>query len=178
MNKEEIVAIAVRLFAVALAIYGLNKLPGMAIFFKQEGMQGAAYAFAGISSLIFVIALFLWFFPSSVAAKIIPKSKSPTEAAKWNKEELLTCGFIILGIYFLFYTLSDAIYWFYIWKYSVYFEGTRIELNVDQMARIYATVAEFVIVVLLLLGSRGIANMILKLRYAGNNPSNRVTGGF
>ncbi|WP_316365616.1 hypothetical protein [Candidatus Thiodiazotropha sp. CDECU1] len=173
MGKDEIVAIAVRLFSVALAIYGLKNLPGMVAYFNQEEMQGAVYAFTGITVLIFVIALLLWHFPLSVAKKIIPKNNSTIKATEWNSNELLICGLIILGVYFLFYVVSDAIYWFYVWKYSISFEGSRIELNIDQVASIYATIGEFVVVIILLLGSSGIANLIMKLRHAGINPSNQ-----
>lgn len=173
MNKEEIVAIAVRLFAVALAIYGLNNLPGMVVFFNQAETKGTYYIFIALSILIFVVALLLWFFPLYVSSRIIPRSNLIIEKPNWNKEEILNCGFIILGIYFLFHVVSDAVYWFYIWKYSSTFEGARLELNIDQVARIYATIVEFVFVALLIFGSRGIANNILKLRYAGINSSNQ-----
>ncbi|MES9971576.1 MAG: hypothetical protein ABW092_16205 [Candidatus Thiodiazotropha sp.] len=167
MSKEEITAIAVRLFAIALAIYGLNNLPGMIAYFDQEQIQGAVYAFTGIIVLILIIALLLWYFPVFIAAKIIPKSSQSNTATQWNREELLSTGIIIIGIYFLFYVVSDIIYWFYIWKYSISFEGTPIEMNTHQLASIFATVGELFIVIMILFGSKGIANFITKLRYAG-----------
>ncbi|VAX09329.1 hypothetical protein MNBD_GAMMA26-2558 [hydrothermal vent metagenome] len=172
MNRKEVVAIAVRLFSIALAIYGLNNLPGMVMYFDREEFQNAAYVFTGVSSLTFIVAILLWFFPYTVASKILPNENPEKQAYSWNREEALTCGFIILGVYFLYYVISDAIYWLYISNYSLSFEDLPVELNADQLARIYATIVEFVITILLIFGSRGIANIILKLRYTGINSSN------
>ena len=77
-------------------------------------------------------------------------------------------------MYFFCYVISDVVYWFYISNYSLSFEGTVIELNLDQRARILATAVEFIASILLFFGSRGIANIILKLRYVGYNPSNKI----
>jgi hypothetical protein len=150
-------------------MYGLNNLPGMISYFNQEQMRWAVFAFAGITLIILLIAILLWNFPTFIASKIIPKPSSSNTTTEWNKEELLSTGIIALGLYFLFYVVSDAIYWFYIWKFSMSFEGSPIELNISQLASIYATIGEFFVVVILLFGSKGITNIIMKLRYAGVN---------
>ncbi|MCU7798529.1 MAG: hypothetical protein KZQ75_15490 [Candidatus Thiodiazotropha sp. (ex Myrtea spinifera)] len=174
MNKEEIVAVAVRLFAIALGIYGLNNLPGMVMYFDQDDMREAAYIYAGLSALIVIVAILLWKFPLTVAKKLMPKTGADTEFVSWSYEGALTCGFIIMGFYFLYYVISDSIYWFYMWKSSVkIFGDVRTELNADQLASIYATVAEFIISVVLIVGSRGLASILLKLRYAALNSSNK-----
>ena len=157
-----------------LAVYGINNLPGIVVFFDQENMQNAANAFAVVSFLIFIIAALLWLFSYTVASAIVPKDSSEVKTGNWNQEDALTCGFIILGMYFFYYVISDVVYWFYISNYSLSFEGTVIELNLDQRARILATAVEFIASILLFFGSRGIANIILKLRYVGYNPSNKI----
>lgn len=176
MNRKEIVAIAVRLFAIALAVYGINNLPGMVMFFERDNSQSAAYAyaFAGVSALIFVIAILLWFFPYTVASSILPKNYSKIQPDNWNQESVLTCGLILLGIYFFYYVISDAVYWFYISRYSLSFEGSVLKLNLDDIAKIWATAVEFLVSMLLIFGSKGIANIILKMRYVGYNPSNKT----
>ncbi|ODB94159.1 hypothetical protein A3194_05775 [Candidatus Thiodiazotropha endoloripes] len=172
MNKEEIVAVVVRLFAIALGIYGLNNLPGMVMYFDQDGMREAAYIYAGLSALIVIVAILLWKFPLTVAKILLPKTGDDAKVVSWSYEEVLTCGFIIMGFYFLYYVISDSIYWFYMWKSSVnVFVSVRSELNIDQLARIYATVAKFVVSLVLIVGSRGLASMVLMLRYAALNSS-------
>jgi hypothetical protein len=167
MNKEEIVAIAVRLFAIALALYSFSNLPGMAIFYDQMKMPEATYLFAGLTLSIFIIAILLWTFPLTVARKILPKSSSNSKIGDWSYEGILTCGFIILGIYFLYHAISDSMYWLYIWKYSESFEGNRIKLNTDQLAQIYATMAEFIFTMILIFGSKALSGFLVKLRHAG-----------
>lgn len=168
MKMEQYVAIAVRLFAIGLAIYSIKTLPGMIAFYHQEGTESAMYAFIGISILILFIAAFLWKFPLSTASKIIPRAApESSQSYNWSEQGILTCGFIILGVYFLYYAVSDSIYWFYIWHYSQSVNGIRIELSPFQVASIITTVFEFFIAIALILGSRGVANIIKKLRHAG-----------
>ncbi len=174
MNKEEIVAIAVRLFAVALGVNVLNSMPGMFMYFNDEVFREAAYLFSGSLTLIVLISILLWMFPLTVAKKIIPKSGTDAKIENWSYEGILACGFIVMGVCFLYFVISDSVYWFSVWKFSVSFEGVQRELTPDQIAGIYATVAEFVISVFLILGSRGISNMLLSLRYAGTDPSKNV----
>jgi hypothetical protein len=166
MNKEEIVAIAVRLFAIALALYGLRSLTGMAMYYNQVVASESAYLFAGLALSIFGAAILLWIFPLTVARKIIPRSNPDSEAGNWSYEGILTCGFIILGIFFLYHAISDSTYWFYIWKLSESLEGNPVKLNADDLANIYATIAEFIFTMILIFGSKGLASLLVKLRYA------------
>lgn len=90
MHKREFVAIGVRLFAIALAIYSLKNFPGMYMYFDDQNNQSAAYLYAGLFLFILLLALMLWHFPLTVASKIIPKTGSDKTTVSWSEKDLLT----------------------------------------------------------------------------------------
>ncbi len=173
MDKKVFLAVGVRLFAIALAIYSLKSMPGMYIYFDNENHQSAALMFAGLFVFLMLLAIILWKFPLTVASNIIPKAGNIEETANWSEKQVLVVGLILIGVYFFYYAISDAIYWLYIWNYSQSFTGMEIELNTDQKAKIFTTVVEFIFSLSLIFGSKGISNAIWYLRYAGKHTSNK-----
>lgn len=168
MNRKEVVAVAVRLFSIVLFLYGLKYfLQSITVFFEQGDLEIAAYVYTGFSILIALIALLFWLFPYTIASVVLPKKPLKTGAVNWNCGNVLSCSFIILGMYFLYYVITDAVYWFYVINYSNNF-GIAMELTSDNRASIFSTVIEFVMSVFLILGSSGIARLILKMRGRGN----------
>jgi hypothetical protein len=166
MDSKIFVAIGVRLFAIALAIYSLKSMPGMYIYFDSENYKSAAFMFAGLLVFVMLIAIFLWKFPLTVASNIIPNIENEERDTSWNEKELLTVGLILMGIYFLYYVISDVVYWLYIWNYSQSYSGVEIELNSEQKGSIVATCVELALSILLIFGAKGISNVIWHLRYA------------
>ena len=173
MDMKLFVAIGVRLFAIALAIYSLKSMPGMYIYFDNENYQSAAFMFAGLLVFLMLLAIFLWKFPLTVASNIIPNIENEEKKISWNEKELLTVGLILMGIFFFYNVISDAIYWLYIWNYSQSYTGMEIELNTEQKASIIATGVEFIVSIMLILGAKGVSSTIWHLRYAGKHPSNQ-----
>lgn len=179
MNRNEVTATAVRILAIVIFIYCIKELlPAVFMYLdrvdniKNMGTFGYAGIFAvvGLSILIFIIAPLLWFFPYTVASTILPKEKLKVEEYKWNNENFLSCGFVILGIYFLYYVISDGVYWLYIANYPIQdvfglvTEYTKKPLNAREYAGIVGTVVEFFLSIFLIFGSNGISRVILKIR--------------
>lgn len=179
MNRNEVAATALRIFALVIFIYGIRELlPAMFMYLdKVANIKGTGafgytglFGVIGISVLIFIVAPLLWFLPYTIASIILPKEKFKAEEHKWSNEHFLSCGFVILGVYFLYYVISDAVYWFYITNYPIQnFFGvvtgyTTQPLNVDQHAGIVSTVVEFFLSVFLIFGASGISKLILKIR--------------
>ncbi|MBV2135333.1 MAG: hypothetical protein KUF79_00835 [Candidatus Thiodiazotropha sp. (ex Ctena orbiculata)] len=173
MDRKLFVAIGVRLFAIALAIYSLKSMPGMYIYFDNENYQSAAFMFAGLFVFLMLLAIFLWKFPLTVASNIIPNVENDEKSTTWNEKKLLVVGLILMGVYFFYYVISDAIYWLYIWNYSQSYTGMEIELNTEQKASIITTGVELIVSMLLIFGAKGVSNIIWHLRYAGKHPSNQ-----
>ena len=70
---------------------------------------------------------------------------------------MLSLGLIMLGMYFLFYTIGDLIFWGYV------LIGSGL-LSPDQKVNILVSFIELGICLVLIFSSRGLSNIILKLR--------------
>lgn len=167
MKSEEWVSVAVRLFAISLVIYVLTQLPGMGLYLEQNASESGVVILSVIGFLMLALAGALWKYPRVVARGLLPPSDGPAAQETWTAEKALSTGFILLGIYLAFGVISDATYWLFAALLSGRGHGPAPELQPDQIAAIYATVVEFAFVVGLVFGARGLANLIMRIRYAG-----------
>ena len=165
MSREEVAAVAVRLFAIAVFIYALRTVPSAMVYWNQNAEQNAIVPFLVVLFLIFLVAAVLWAFPRIVARKLLPRRVPEDEQFNWSSEALLQIALIVIGIYFLYYAISDAAYWvsFYIMtsqKMDLSFQST-----LDQKAAIFTTLIELVIAIALILGSAGLARALHFIRF-------------
>jgi len=94
MNKEQIVGLAVRLFAVFLVVYTLRYATSIASFAIIKPPNFA------ISSLIILIGIFplliaflLWCFPLKVASRLIPRAPEHEQAKPLSDSEIQVVAF-------------------------------------------------------------------------------------
>jgi hypothetical protein len=170
MKLEIIVAIAVRLFAIAVAIYALRNGASLAPYFYAQGWQSESFLYAGVMVVLLIVAFGLWNFPLTVARKIVPPhSSSKSEAVSTSTNQIQIVGFTILGIYLLFFVLSDIVYWVFIWFITQRNPSLSMEITVEQKGAMLSTFIEFIFVVFLLLGTNGISRLLHRIRY-GDDP--------
>ena len=171
MKKEELAGLGIRLFAIAVFLLALSKVAGIAAYFLGKDDINEAI----ISGIIFIalvlISILLWLFPISIAKKILPIVSEQEINSPWTLNDLKEAGLVLIGIYILFYVLSDAIYWFVIVLVGNSYNDpiTTFELQPDEIANIYTTGIEFIIACFLIFGSRGIVNFINYIRSLGTN---------
>jgi len=169
MNKNPaiIIAVFVRLFAIGLVIYLLQGLgleySAAANFedYKVNLVLGVIVAFVAL------LAAFLWKFPLFVTSKLLSFESTEIPEASISEESIYNLGLVLLGIFLLYLTISDTVYWSY--RISAERELTQFtnELNFRQKASIFTTLVQFIMAVLLIAGSKPIARSILKIRRAG-----------
>jgi len=180
MNRNEVTATAVRILALVIFLYGLKELlPALFMYIDKASnitdtnslsFYAGMSAVVGLSVSIFIVAPLLWFFPYTTASVILPKEQLKTQEYKWNNENFLSCGLVILGVYFLYYVIVDVVYWVYIVNYpitntyGVTTEYTSKTLTANDRALIVSTVVELFLSVFLIFGSNGISRLILKIR--------------
>jgi hypothetical protein len=169
MKLEQVVAIAVRLFALVVLIYSIRNGVSLVPYFYEQGWEGESYFFAAAMVLLFIVSILLWKFPLSVARGLV-KFKEPGEAdaPSVSAEQIQIVGFSILGLYLLFYVLSDIVYWVIIWFANQRNTTVSIELPIDQIGAMVSTVIEFIFVLFLLVGGKRIAEVLRKVRYGGD----------
>ena len=169
MILDDIVALAVRLFAVVLAIYALRNGVSLVPFFHEQGWQSSSYFLAAIMVVLLILAVVLWKFPLAVARGLVGfRNRGEAEVVSTNAEQIQVVGFTVLGMYLLFYVVSDVVYWG-----SILLIGQRnpellLEVTPEQKGLMAATIIEFIFALFLLLGANRIVDLIKKFRYGGN----------
>ncbi|HFD31944.1 MAG TPA: hypothetical protein ENJ28_04425 [Gammaproteobacteria bacterium] len=169
MKLEHIVALAVRLFAIAIALYAIRDGASFIAMFLEQERQTASYLFGAVMALLIFLAIVLWMFPLTVARGLV-KFREPgdVDITSASAQQIQVVGFTILGIYLLFFVVSDVFYWMVIWFVSQRAHELP-ELSLDQIARMVATVVELIFVLFLIFGAGGIARALRKFRYGNES---------
>lgn len=171
MGKIQVVAVVVRLFSIALLVYTLRQTPDLALIYKMDFdssryvalYETRAFALMMVMTLGIVVSLLLWFFPLTIAHKIVPKTNNE-DAVKWDNDNQLSVAFIILGVYFSYKGIVDLTYWMMMVVLSIRHHDLMDPLDVVDWVNICLTCVELFLAALLVFRSRGIARLILKFR--------------
>jgi hypothetical protein len=168
MTKEQVLGLAVRLFAIFLFVYGLRSLTGVIQLAETASGYSGIWWVAVSYLVIFVcIALMLWFFPVTVARKILPKDDRKTGETEISLKDIDVVAYSILGVWLLATTIPDVIYWLLVLA-TLEHKGLIPYMTHSRLASVIATIIQFGIGIWLMLGAKGLRGLIRKLRYAGS----------
>jgi len=170
VSREDYVAVAARLFAVYIAFQVVLQLPVGAQTLSQD--QDMVWAGLYVLALLVSLALcaFLWFFPLTIARKLLPVMKEPRSDQAINASVGLSLGLTLIGIWFLANGTIGAVYWLaLIVRTKQHVEQLDFEWSPEQLASMASTVFEVAVGACLVLGSTGLRQLIHRLRYAGND---------
>ncbi len=162
MNSTYYFGIIVRLFSIALFIYGVGKLEFVVNFTYDERRIGPSLLYSISSSILPVlISIILWFFPLTVAGKILPTtSNSPTSI---NPHSFLTVLILAIGTYTFYYAVVDSLFWITYVHVFVTDEFGRIQdvLSNENKSNIVVTVMELILALVLLARAKAISNFMI-----------------
>lgn len=166
MKKEEIVALAMRIFALYLAI---STIGGLSAFMaaSESGAPGEMplAALIGVVIIPVALALVLWFLPLTIAHKILPRMAGGTEPSQAGPAEYQAVAFSVLGMWVLAEQLPSLFYWLGL---VIYMHGQEADLlTAREYGRIASTAAALFIGFWLLFGARGIVGLLRAARAAG-----------
>jgi hypothetical protein len=170
VSREDYVAVAARLFAVYITFQVVLQLPVGAQTLSQD--QDMVWAGLYVLALLVSLALcaFLWFFPLTIARKLLPVMKEPRSDQAINASVGLSLGLTLIGIWFLAEGTIGAVYWLaLIVRTKQHVEQLDFEWSPEQLASMASTVFEVAVGACLVLGSTGLRQLIHRLRYAGND---------
>lgn len=167
MKVSQYLAIAVRLFSIMLFITGLRQLMPLIELMISGTVSGMAvsYFFAVAMSLIPILfSLFLWFFPISISASII-KQDMEKEIVPLSQVSWLVVILIGIGLYTLYYAISDSLSWLYYWHMSTQssFEQPMMELRGEDKANMFITFLELVASLFLVFKAKTLSHYLLKV---------------
>lgn len=151
MSPHQTLAVAVRLFAIWLAIYFARTAPA---FYRETLRVDDSAGSVGVilvSTLMVVVVLFLWFFPRTVAKGLLD-AKSLPAAEPASPDTWFAVGCALIGIWLIVPALASVIY-----RLSVLYlaqRDTSLDVSEWRFTWIYYF-SEIAIGVWLLLGARG-----------------------
>jgi hypothetical protein len=159
MSPHHYLAVAVRLFAIYFFAYSFQIFGAMQALSNQTGV---GIWITGISGIFFVTALLLWFFPMTVAHKLLPKTQE-TSPVKLSSHRAIATASAILGLVIAFYSAMKSIL-FYLAQMTVAIaDGNKItSLSIDQHVTGCVAIAEFVVGLILILRANWIATKIVE----------------
>ncbi len=163
MTPHQTLAVAVRLFAIWLAVYTMRTLPVM--YMEGAGAGNAVYNFVsvGLAILMVLLVLFLWFFPKSVARNLLATETVSTRESS-SPDTWLAVGCALLGLWLLVPAITGCIYNLSV-LYRVH-QYPAIETMDLHISWIYH-IAEIAFGIWLLLGARGARKLFWWARGAG-----------
>lgn len=165
MSREDFVAIASRLFSVYLFFGIVQMLPNIV----QMATQNAGGAWLALYALVVVLALAVcavfWFFPLTVARKLLPVMREPRSEQRLDASIAFSLGLTLLGVWFFANALADVVYWSTLFIASRRISEMGFVWTPDQVASMLTTAVELILALWLLFGSAGIKRLIYKFRY-------------
>lgn len=109
MAPQQLIAIAIRIFAIWLVISSFRYLSSVPAYFAYNGEIAERVYQAYIMAAAYIIpGLYLWFFPMTTAAKIIPTSQQNTQLS-FTASDLAQVGCAVLGLW-LFVKSSTGLF--------------------------------------------------------------------
>ena len=174
MDHKALSALILRIAGLLVIVYTvINVAKSFGPFFDPTMMRGVGVWPVVLAALLSVglpilIGLLLIYFPSTMATSVLK-----VQGAEVNAEDirpLQRVAFSTLGLWLALYAIIDAVYF---WgKTRLYFQymedmpayGKAPALPPDDFGGLLSCAVQLVIGVCLLLGSRGLVNMLVRIR--------------
>jgi len=167
MTSAQIVGLGVRLFAIWLVVSVLRHVPGMWQFNASGAAAGNSttnLVIVMVAVLILALAAGLWFFPLTVANKLIPRS-SKADHLHVPLDQAQSVGFSLLGLWVLTNSVPDSFYWAFM-MFQASRPNSMLELRANEYAYMVTTAVEVVLGIWLLFGARGLRGLLRWTRTA------------
>ncbi|AKC87085.1 hypothetical protein [Pseudoxanthomonas suwonensis] len=164
MSREDVVAVAVRLFSVFLVLGVLRQLPGTIALFAVDVDRGLVALSLLLLLLGALVAVLLWFFPLSVARKLLPVMREPRSEQAMDAQVALMVGLTLIGVWVLAYALVDVAYWLTLFVRTRHPGAVYFEWSHEQVANVVATGVEVAVAIWLIFGASGIRRLIQRYR--------------
>ncbi len=159
MQPIHIMAIIVRLFAVGLFIYSIERA-ALIVVSKPAGAYFYLYYLAVFSGLI--ASILLWIFPTLISKKIVPLKPKSLSHKELNLNDWYRLAFVTLGMYLLLNAISDLFYWLtYLFYLKQQAMGYSFTVDTpENKASIIASFFEFSLAVIFIFSSGKIISLI------------------
>ncbi|MBD3652880.1 hypothetical protein [Kangiella sp.] len=162
MKPIHYLGLVVRLFAICLFIYGVI---GAIEFFalKLGGMASSMPSFISMVIMLIpiIVSVYLWFFPLTVAQKLLGKDEREFEPV--NPKSLLTILVASIGLFFLYKALMSFIFWLGFYVMPSNESSSLVMVFAADKVGVLTTFVELVVALLLVIKCRSIAGLIARI---------------
>lgn len=165
MSREDVVAVAVRLFSIFLVLGALRQLPGTIALFSLDMDRGLVALTLLLLLLGALVGVLLWFFPLSVARRLLPVMREPRSEQSMDARVALTVGLTLIGVWVLAYALVDVAYWLTLFVRTRHPGAVYFEWSHEQVANVVATLVELLVAIWLIFGASGIRRLVHRYRH-------------
>lgn len=163
MTPHQIIAVAVRLFAIWLAIYTVRVMP--VAYHQATKFAGEFPVEISITVIIITcILVVLWFFPRTIAKNFLPDSP-PAEQPSFPAQDWFAVGCSLIGIWLLTQTLPWLI------RYLTFLVILQrpgphsFSIDTDMHVAAIDHLLQFIIALWLIIGVKGMKRLFMRLRY-------------
>lgn len=108
MTPQQLTAIALRMFSIWLAITSIPYLFVISNKLAEYENQSGMFTAIGIGGAYLLAAIIVWFFPLSIAHKLVPKTKFENRL-NTRPDEVATIAISLLGLWKLTNALPDLV---------------------------------------------------------------------
>lgn len=177
MSREDIIAVAVRLFALFLVVTAIRHAAGLTSLGRYEELTTVMVSVtATIVALTFAFAAVIWYFPLTIARKLLPSLRDAGTPLSAAGHKLQESALIVLGLWVLASALPDTSYWLTLVVFTSGVGSEGYTWPPDNKASMVATAVEIAIGFVLILGARGLSNLLYRLRYGNAAATPSETG--
>lgn len=163
MSPHQIVAVAVRLFALWAIVYLVRAVPGYFVHLKRfDDPVTQAVILAGGIALV-VLVLVLWFFSRTAAKILLPGDATPPTSPA-SAEVWFAIGCSLLGLWILTQAVPGLLRYFIVLIWS---QRSGIAMGNEWHEDAIYDVLQSLIGFWLLLGTKGLRRLVLWARVAG-----------
>lgn len=170
MSPHQILTVCIRLVAVIWLLYTVSHLDSLFAYLDADSRLLLNKTTVLIFALLQVAACaILWFFPRSIAAKLLPGRDTDATPAPSSSLEWQTLGVVCIGVWALTNAIPDALYWLTFFNMMAELSNLGwAYFSPQQKAAMISTAVELIIGIWLVFGARGLASILFKIRTAGS----------
>ncbi|MEQ1639022.1 MAG: hypothetical protein ABL903_20360 [Methylococcales bacterium] len=168
MTPQQIVGLAVRLFSIWLFIFAFQINGYISVLSNQPGAEPIPMQYP-IVGFVIVLSVLLWFFPMSVAHKLIPKTQHENILSIPAQEAVHVACVIFALWLFLVKLLPAAAYYIPLLIFISREHQSTLDYEQFHFLKIAPFVIEFIIAMILTFKSRSISKFLLALESKSSN---------
>jgi len=163
VTPQQLIGLFVRLLAVWLAVSGVQVI-GIGLALDAQQMQEHTLVPYVISTVLFVVALVLWFFPMVVAHKLVPRTHFDN-VLRIPAEEVAVVACVVLGLWvFVARALPPLTQYFSVVALLIKNNQPIFSIGDGYFARLVEGLVELAVASLLTFKARAIATYFLVRR--------------